>query len=143
MEDQVQLVVRGTDGGYLLIESTSKKLHLPTTKLRESEDFKTAAQRCLKQVPCMTQGGKNVATLFFASTKLKSLTLCAFLGGLRQGRDTGNPKNPILQVCRWSDRQTQHTQLPRGHLPRRETVWAATVQWPLFPSLAKARAAES
>lgn len=50
MEDQVQLVVRGSDGGYLLIESTSKKLHLPTTKLRESEDFKTAAQRCLKQV---------------------------------------------------------------------------------------------
>ena len=50
MEDQVQLVVRGSDGGYLLIESTSKKLHLPTTKLRENEDFKTAAQRCLKQV---------------------------------------------------------------------------------------------
>ena len=82
MEDQVQLVVRGTDGGYLLIESTSKKLHLPTTKLRENEDFKTAAQRCLKQVhtPCITQA-KNIATLFVASTKLKSLLkplICAF-----------------------------------------------------------------
>ena len=50
MEDQIQLVVHGEDGGYLLIESTSKKLHLPTSKLRDKEDFKAAALRCLKQV---------------------------------------------------------------------------------------------
>ena len=53
MEDQVQLVVHRKDGSYLLIESTSKKLSLPSSNLKESEDFKAAAERCLKQVAGM------------------------------------------------------------------------------------------
>lgn len=50
MEDQVELVIHGADGGYLLIESTSKKLQLPSSNLKENEDFKTAALRCLNEV---------------------------------------------------------------------------------------------
>jgi hypothetical protein len=73
MEDQVQLVVRGSDGGYLLIESTSKKLHLPTTKLRESEDFKTAAQRCLKQVNTHTDAVHDPSKMHLCFQKAKKL----------------------------------------------------------------------
>lgn len=48
-EDQSQLIVRG-EGGYLLVESANSKLRLPSCKLREDEDFKAAAFRCLNEV---------------------------------------------------------------------------------------------
>ena len=54
MEDEVQVAVRGEDGAFLLIESTSKKLHLPSLKLKDGEDFKSAAERCLNEVAQIT-----------------------------------------------------------------------------------------
>lgn len=48
-EDQSQVIVKG-ESGYLLVESTNSKLQLPSCKLREDEDFKAAALRCLSEV---------------------------------------------------------------------------------------------
>ena len=57
MDCQSQIVVRGEDGKFLLVETTSKKLQLPSCRLKEGEDFQAAALRCLSEVSmfnCMT-----------------------------------------------------------------------------------------
>lgn len=49
MEDLVSLVVYG-QGGYLLVETDSKNLRLPSSTLFKNEDFVGAAQRLLDKV---------------------------------------------------------------------------------------------
>ena len=45
-----QLVVKSSEGKYLLVETTSKKLHIASCRLREGEDFQSAALRCMNDV---------------------------------------------------------------------------------------------
>lgn len=52
MDDESKVVVFGEEG-YLLVESTSKKLLLPSCKLRDREEFEQAASRCLNEVCIM------------------------------------------------------------------------------------------
>ena len=49
MEDLVSLVVY-SDKGYLLVETTSKNLRLPSCSLYKNEDFVAAAARLLEKV---------------------------------------------------------------------------------------------
>lgn len=49
MEDEVKLVVYAEDE-YLLVETASKSLKLPSNTLLRQEDFSDAAQRLLNKV---------------------------------------------------------------------------------------------
>ncbi len=49
MEDRVKLVVYA-QGEYLLVETASKNLRLPSTTLLMNEDFSDAALRLLEKV---------------------------------------------------------------------------------------------
>ena len=50
MDCQSQLVVRREDERFLFVETASKKLQLPICRLKEGEDFQSAALRCLNEV---------------------------------------------------------------------------------------------
>lgn len=50
MDSQAQLVVRDQDNNYLLLETPSKKLLLPSTRVGQDEDFHTAALRYITEV---------------------------------------------------------------------------------------------
>ena len=50
MDCQSLLIVRGDDGRFLLVETTSRKLQLGGCMLRKGEDFQAAAVRCLTEV---------------------------------------------------------------------------------------------
>lgn len=50
MDSQAQLVVRDQDKKYLLLETPSKKLLLPSTRVKEDEDFHAAALRYITEV---------------------------------------------------------------------------------------------
>ena len=50
MDCQTQLVVRDQEGKYLLVEMPSRKLFLPTTRLKNEEDFQAAASRFIAEV---------------------------------------------------------------------------------------------
>eukprot|EP00731_Ephydatia_muelleri_P022738 Em0015g321a len=47
MDCQAQVLIKGPEGKWLLVESASGRLLVPASRLRESEDFFAAAQRCL------------------------------------------------------------------------------------------------
>ena len=51
MDSQAQLLVRDEGGKYLLLETLSKKLLLPSTRVKEDEDFQAAALRYITEVP--------------------------------------------------------------------------------------------
>lgn len=50
MDSQAQLVVRDQDNNYLLLETPSKKLLLPSTRVGQDEDFHAAALRYTTEV---------------------------------------------------------------------------------------------
>lgn len=50
MDCQSLLIVRGDDGRFLLVETTSRKLQFGGCMLRKGEDFQAAAVRCLTEV---------------------------------------------------------------------------------------------
>ena len=50
MDSQAQLLVRDEGGKYLLLETLSKKLLLPSTRVKEDEDFQAAALRYITEV---------------------------------------------------------------------------------------------
>ena len=49
MDNQAQLVVRDQES-FLFLETPSKKLLLPSTRVKPDEDFAAAAQRCITEV---------------------------------------------------------------------------------------------
>ena len=50
MDCQAQVLIKGAEGKWLLVESASGRLLVPGSRLRETEDFIAAAQRCLLEV---------------------------------------------------------------------------------------------
>ena len=50
MDNQAQLVIRDQDSNYLFLETPSKKLLLPSTRVKQDEDFHAAALRYITEV---------------------------------------------------------------------------------------------
>ena len=49
MDNQAQLVVKEQES-FLFLETPSKRLLLPSTRVQPEEDFSAAAQRCITEV---------------------------------------------------------------------------------------------
>ena len=69
MDNQAQLLVRDEEGKYLLLETPSKKLLLPSARLKDEEDFQDAALRYITEVRvCTCTIGTGVAVCIEVNT---------------------------------------------------------------------------
>ena len=59
MDSQAQLLVRDQES-FLFLETPSRKLLLPSTRLQAEEDFATAAKRYISEVKVLPTAGSHV-----------------------------------------------------------------------------------